>query len=182
MDQEEIIEHIQSGDVGVLPTDTLYGLVGSALIPETVEKIYALKHRNPEKPLIVLIADIVDVEQFGCVLSKKLIKQLETYWPGPTSIILPTLDETFDYLDRGTHSVAFRLPNNDDLCDLIRQTGPIVAPSANKEGEPPAATIDAAKKIFGSSISFYQDGGTLKGKPSQLIELDEEGKTTLLRG
>jgi L-threonylcarbamoyladenylate synthase len=180
---------LQEGGVGVLPTDTLYGLVGSALMPDTIERIYKLKERNSQKPLIVLISDIEQLEQFGIELSEVLTEQLAAYWPqssrvperdaprdelGAYSIILPTLDDQFEYLSCNTDTIAFRLPDNDELRELIRVIGPIVAPSANPEGFPPATTIDAARKYFGTDVDFYVDGGALTGKPSTILAFDDD--------
>ncbi|NUQ57634.1 MAG: Sua5/YciO/YrdC/YwlC family protein, partial [Candidatus Paceibacter sp.] len=67
---------------------------------------------------------------------------------------------------------AFRLPNDEYLRDLISQTGPLVAPSANLEGMPPATTIDAAEKYFGDKVDFYLDGGKAESSPSKLIKIE----------
>lgn len=174
MDISTITDVIKDGGVGVIPTDTIYGVVGSAILPDTVERIYQLKRRDKNKPLIVLISDIEQCEQFGIELSEKLIAQLENYWPGTYSIILPTLDDQFEYLSKNTDAIAFRLPDNEELLDLIRETGPIVAPSANVEGMAPATTIEEARKYFGTDVDFYIDGGELIGKPSTLLEFDGE--------
>ena len=179
MNDENIAAIISSGGVGVLPTDTLYGLVGSALNPDVVDRIYELKRRDPKKPLIVLISDIASLEQFGVLLSDQLAKQLESYWPGPYSIILPTIDDQFEYLSRGKDTIAFRLPQKQELIDLITITGPLVAPSANVEGLPPATTIESARRYFGTDIDFYVDDGELDGKASTLIEFDGEEVHTI---
>ncbi|OGZ07859.1 MAG: threonylcarbamoyl-AMP synthase [Candidatus Lloydbacteria bacterium RIFCSPLOWO2_01_FULL_50_20] len=168
---EQIVRALGEGCVGILPTDTLYGIVGSALLPETVERIYTLKERDPQKPLIVLVADIDDLERFGVVLSDRLSAHLNTYWPGPYSIILPTADDDFDYLHRGLGTIAFRLPDKEELRKLLREAGPIVAPSANIEGQPPAQTIEQAQKYFGTAVDFYIDGGEIDGKPSTILDL-----------
>ncbi len=181
MDADDVVDQIHTGAVGVLPTDTLYGLVGSALIPETVEKIYEIKKRSPEKPLIVLISSIDDLERFGVVVSDALRIRLEEFWPGPVSIILPTIDETFEYLSRGQGTIAFRLPDNDELLEFLAATGPLVAPSANPEGLPPAETIAEAKEYFGDSANFYLEGGQKHGKPSRLVVIDEDGNVSTLR-
>lgn len=172
MRQAEIVGLLHAGGVGVLPTDTIYGLVGSALMPKTIERVYKLKKRSPDKPLIVLIADIEELEQFGVVLSEKLIAQLHHYWPGAHSIILPTIDEDFFYLHRGGGTIAFRLPDKENLRELIQKTGPLVAPSANIEGKSPAQTIEQARKYFGTDVAFYIDGGELIGKPSTILEFN----------
>lgn len=169
MDEQEIIEIIHTGGVGVYPTDTLYGLVGSALLPDTVDRIYDLKRRDPNKPLIVLIRDISDLEQFGVELSESLVERLTSYWPGPNSIILPVIDDQFEYLSRGTDSIAFRLPDKESLRDLLEATGPLVAPSANVEGLPPAPTIEEARRFFGTDVDFYIDEGELDGNPSSVM-------------
>jgi L-threonylcarbamoyladenylate synthase len=179
MDISNITESINEGGVGIIPTDTIYGLVGSALLPDTIDRIYQLKRRHKNKPLIVLIADIDQLEQFGIELSERLIEQLKSYWPGAYSIILPTIDDQFEYLSRNTDAIAFRLPDNEELRDLIRGTGPIVAPSANVEGLAPATTIEEARKHFGTDVDFYIDGGELTGKPSTLLEFDGEEVSTL---
>lgn len=171
-EMQDALNELQQGGVGVLPTDTIYGLVGSALLSETVERIYELRRRDPKKPMIVLISGIQDLEQFGIVLSAKLIEQLKKYWPGPYSIILPTIDEQFEYLHRGSDRIAFRVPDKPELLLLLEQTGPLVAPSANMEGMPPARTIPEARRYFGTDIEFYIDEGELDQKASTLLEID----------
>lgn len=174
MDTSAIAESIIEGGVGIIPTDTIYGLVGSALLPDTVDRIYQLKRRDKNRPLVVLISDIDQMEQFGIELSERLLTQLESYWPGAYSIILPTIDDQFEYLSRNTDAIAFRLPDNEELRELIRETGPIVAPAAHVDGTAPATTIAEARKHFGTDVDFYIDGGELSGKPSTLIEFDGE--------
>lgn len=171
-DTTAIVESILNGGVGVIPTDTLYGLVGSALNPDAVDRIYDLKQRDPKKPFIVLISDIEELEQFGVIVSDELTSRLGAYWPGPYSVILPTIDDQFEYLDRGRGGIAFRLPANDTLRALLRKTGPLVAPSANVEGGAPAGTAHEAKSYFGTDVDFYIEGEELRGSPSTLIEFD----------
>src|SRR3989344_8321027 len=173
------INCLKNGGVGVLPTDTLYGLVGSAFSPVAVEKIYRLKKRDPKKPLIVLISDWQDLEKFGVEISVADKKILEKYWPGPFSVILPVYPakgdgvarNNFEYLDCSTNTISFRWPKDERLQKILKETGPLVAPSANPEGLPPATTIAEAKKYFGNAVDFYQNGGKITNKPSTLIKL-----------
>ena len=81
----------------------------------------------------------------------------------------------FEYLHRGTAALAFRVPKSAWLRKLLQKTGPLIAPSANFEGEPPALSFRAAKKYFGKSVDFYVDAGRLISKPSTLIKI-EKGK------
>ena len=175
MDKEQVIEILQEGGVGVMLTDTLYGLVGSALASDTVERIYTLKKRDINKPVIVLIPEVEDVERFGVVLSEELLEQLSSYWPGTYSIVLPAIDEEFEFLSRGTDTIAFRVPDDEELREILRETGPLVAPSANTEGNPPATNIEMAQKYFFELVDFYLDGGDVEGRASTLIRINEDG-------
>ncbi len=176
----EAIDILNSGGIGILPTDTLYGIVGRADLPTTVERIYGLKDRNLSKPFIILISSTKDLEKFDIQLSSKESDILERYWPGKVSVILNTKDSSFDYLTRGGRDLAFRLPDKKDLIDLIAKTGPLVAPSANPEGERPAETIEEAKSYFKGKVDFYMDEGELRGEPSTLITL-KDGEVSVLR-
>ncbi len=174
------IDILKEGGIGVIPTDTLYGLVGQALSQVAVDRIYALKQRPPQKPCIILVSSIEDLEQFGVDLDMETHEILKELWPGPTSIILPIKADHLSYLDRGTHTLAFRLPDNIDLVKLLSLTGPLIAPSANPDSQPPAETIDQAQAYFGPHVDFYVDGGRRNGSPSRLIKL-ENGQMTVLR-
>lgn len=181
--EEELIDLLKKGRVAVMPTDTIYGLVGSALNPDTVSRVYKIKNRNKEKPCIILIGSTGELKRFGINLSEKQNKVLEQYWLSsrPTSIILPCPSGDFSYLDCGSGSMAFRLPALENLRSFLLQTGPLVAPSANPENMPPAGNIEEAKKYFGDSVDFYMDGPVLKNKPSRLVRLDEDGSVSIIR-
>ncbi len=169
-----------AGGIGVMPTDTIYGLVGSALRRRTVERVYRLRKRDPKKPMIVLIAAPEDVWHFGAKLDARAKKLLRKVWPGKVSVILTCSRGKFSYLHRGTKALAFRVPKPAWLHTLLLKTGPLVAPSANREGEPPACTIREAKRYFGTRAAFYLDHGRLDGKPSALVQI-RNGKIVVLR-
>lgn len=162
---------LSRGGVGVLMTDTMYGIVGSALHKKTVERIYKVRNRDLKKPMIILIGSFDDLALFGVKPSAGVRAVLHRLWPGPVSIVLPCKAKKFEYLHRGTHSLAFRLPNNVPLRKLLGEVGPIVAPSANQEGKRPAWSIREAKKYFGETVDFYVDSGTQKGVPSTIVQI-----------
>jgi len=191
--KNQVIKILQRGGIGVLPTDTIYGLAGRALDKNAVSRIYAVKKRSPEKPLIVLISSLSDLKLFGVELNKKTGSILRKLWPGEVSIILPVKYKKFFYLHHGAKSLAFRLPAKTQLISILRQTGPLVAPSANPEGLPPAINIAEARKYFESSpflplrkgenkrrLDFYFGSGKLEAEPSTLIKIID-GKIEVLR-
>ena len=163
------VEILKSGGLVVAPTDTLYGVLASASDPLAVEKVYELKKRNPDKPLIVLLHDPSLLEEFGVALTPAQQELLLKNWPGKVSIVFDC-DPGLEYLHRGTNSLAFRMPQNQELLDLLAQTGPLVAPSANPEGEEPAATAEEARVYFKEGVDLYLDGATLTSRPSKLVD------------
>jgi L-threonylcarbamoyladenylate synthase len=178
---ENLKKVLKKNGVAVIPTDTIYGIVGRALAPETVSRIYDLKKRAPEKPCIILIGNITELEKFNINLPLEQKKILLRYWPGPVSIILDCPGEKFAYLHRGTKTLAFRLPAQESLKALLLEAGPLIAPSANPEGMMPAEDIKEAKKYFGNSVDYYMDRGRIVGKPSKLIKLNKDGTINIIR-
>ncbi len=178
---KEIIRILKEGGIGVIPTDTIYGLVGCALIPETVERLYQVRKRSPEKPFIILIREVKDLQIFGIREDGEEVKIAKKSWPGKVSIILPCNDPKFEYLHRGTKTLAFRLPDNKTLSEILKETGPLIAPSANHEGKPFAPTIEEAKKYFGNDVDFYEDGGRMESQPSVILKI-VGSEITIIRG
>lgn len=176
-----IASHLLTGQVVVMPSDTIYGTLGLAQNRITVSHIYDLKERTPTKPVIILISSLKDLSIFGIKPTRYQKSKLNEYWPGTVSFILSCKGPKFEYLHRGTHTLAFRLPDDELLVSLIRSTGPLAAPSANPEGHPPAKNIAEAKTYFREKIELYVDGGEMVAPPSTLVSLIKN-KITVLRG
>lgn len=159
---------LKQGKIGVMPTDTLYGLLASAFDERAVNRVYELKGRLADKKCIILISSIDDLKSFNVVLTGEQQTILNRLWPGQVSVVLPC-------------GLAFRLPDDPQLISFLKESGPCIAPSANPEGLPPAETIEEARKYFGDKVDFYIDGGKRSGLASTLINLDEGGNITVLR-
>lgn len=179
MAYEKEIKLIKKGGIGVFPTDTLYGIVGSAHSKPVVERIYIAKGRSNHKPFIILISSVNDLKKFDIKINKKQKEYLESVWPGPVSVILPCKTKKFEYLHRGKKSLAFRLPKKKKVLEFIKKTGPLVAPSANPQNQIPAHTISEAKDYFGGDMDFYINGGLLGAKPSKIVFLTDKGVRVL---
>lgn len=177
---ERVVSLLKSGKIGVLPTDTLYALAGSALDPVAVERIYTVRKRDADRPLIILIHDGHEIERFGISAKKGPGVAAQRYWPGKVSIVLPCPEEKFAYLHRGGKTLAFRVPDKQDLLAILKETGPLVAPSANPQDKLPALTILEARNYFGDNVDFYVDAGMLVSEPSTLIEI-RPNKILILR-
>jgi len=178
--KKENIKILKEGGIGVVMTDTIYGVLGSAFKPKTVEKIYILRKRDKKKPFIILISSKKDLQKFGIKINKDIRKILDKYWPGKVSVILPSPSSKFNYLHRGKKTLAFRLPKNKKLKDILKKTGPLVAPSANLEGKSPAKNIKEAKIYFAKKVDFYESGKKSNSNPSKIIII-KNGKELVLR-
>jgi L-threonylcarbamoyladenylate synthase len=183
----QAVDALTRGGIGVMPTDTIYGIVASAFDPKVVARIYGLRRRNFKKPMVILIGSLGDLKLFGIRLDMKTRRVIKKWWPGKVSVVLKAAGnkrcaagKRFKYLHRGTGTLAFRMPKPAWLRKFLRKTGPLVAPSANLEGEPPAKTVREARKYFGGKADFYLDGGTLVSEPSTLVRI-EKGKAVVLR-
>ncbi|MEW5805377.1 MAG: L-threonylcarbamoyladenylate synthase [Patescibacteria group bacterium] len=177
---------LREGVIAVMPTDTIYGICGSALNRKTVEKIYQLKQRSPGKPMIILISDLAELSLFGVKPSLKELKILKKLWPGRISIILPIKNkdkkESLFYLHRGTSGLSFRLPKDKFLLKILKISGPVVAPSANLEDKEPAGTINQARKYFGNSVVYYAGKKVYSKEPSTLIRFSNRKIEVLRKG
>ncbi len=178
---EKVAMLLKSGAIGVIPTDTIYGICGLAFNKKIVEKIYKLRKRNPNKPFIILISSIYDLKKFGVKLSNYQKKFLIKVWPGKVSVILKCPLKKFVYLHRGTKTLAFRMPKNKELEKILKIAGPLIAPSANLEGNKPAKNIKEARKYFGDKV-FYYNGGNMAGKSSTLIDSTAKEIMVLRKG
>ncbi len=171
---------IQEGMVGVIPTDTIYGIVSSIYYEEAVDRVYKVKRRNRDKPCIVLIDKIERLSDLGVDLAedKTALEILESVWPGPVSIIFEVREAPW-HLTRGTYSMAFRLPNNDQLLEFLKVSGPVIAPSANVEGMGSAISVQEAGLYFGNEIDFYVDEGERPYFASRLVKISDGDLITL---
>ncbi|MCS7184035.1 MAG: L-threonylcarbamoyladenylate synthase [Patescibacteria group bacterium] len=183
---------LKEGTIGLIPTDTIYGICGSALKKNVVEKIYQLRRRSPQKPMIILISDYGWLKNFGILLNLKEKEILNKIWPGKISVILKiknkNLIKKLTYLHRGTKTLSFRFPKLKWLQNLLKISGPLVAPSANWEGYEPAKTIKEAKKYFGKEVFYLEIKKNFKSDkrrkylPSTLIRLENSNIEILRKG
>ncbi|HEY1835709.1 MAG TPA: L-threonylcarbamoyladenylate synthase [Candidatus Saccharimonadales bacterium] len=179
LQDEPLVAAIKNGAVGVLPTDTIYGLAAVAGNTLAVSRLYALKSRE-HKPGTVIAASIDQLVDLG--IKRRYLKAVEQFWPGAVSVIIPTGDE-LDYLRQGVPGLAIRIPADETLRRLLEQTGPLLTSSANQPGEPPANNIAEAQKYFGGQVDFYVDGDDLSGRPpSTIIRIVDDAIEVLRQG
>lgn len=179
------IENIlQSGGVAVIPTDTIYGMVARAFDKRAVDRVYRVRGRDEKKPCIILVSSFADLNTLGIKINKEQNNFLEKNWPGKVSVVLPCNLKKFEYLHRGTHTLAVRMVGgrNKHLLNLIKKVGPIIAPSANPQGLPPARNRREARKYFGDNVDSYICYGLRVGSPSTLVDMNNSEIKILRQG
>ena len=169
---------INKGSVGVIPTDTVYGVCAKASNVDAVTRMYKLKKRE-NKPGTLIAESIDQLVSLG--IRKRYLTAVKDYWPGAISVILP-VDDSLNYLHQGKQSLAVRIPNNNNLISLLIKTGPLITSSANLPGKKPAVNIKEAKKYFNDNVDFYLDGGDINNKPSTVIRIIDDAVVILREG
>jgi L-threonylcarbamoyladenylate synthase len=126
--RDEAIAVLLQGGVGVMPTDTVYGLVARAVDPRAVERLYALKQRE-HKPGTVVAANVGQLVELG--VDERHLGLVTRWWPNPLSVVCAAGDD-LGYLHQGLDSLAVRVPADDWLRALLEQTGPLVTSSGDR--------------------------------------------------
>ncbi len=175
---EKAVDILRKGGIAVVPTDTIYGIVGDATNVKAVARIYKLR-RPSGRPFILLLPDPIWLVKLGLVFDRKVVELLMRV-KGLT-VVLKRKSKIPLYLTRGYDSLAVRIPHSSLLKSmLLKLNKPVVAPSVNPEGKKPAFTVDEAYRYFGEKIDVYIDRGKLRGSPSTIIRV-EGNKVKFLR-
>lgn len=165
----QIAKLLREGRVALLPTDTIYGFHATALDPEAVERIVAIKGREETKPFVVIAASLDQLTSLGITASAETMEALEAIWPAPLTAILP-LQRPIP-ASRGLSTLAVRIPALEWLRQLTTETGPLVSTSANRSGEPPVKSPSDLAPDLHQRIDAVIDAGELAGAPSVIVDL-----------
>ncbi|MDP2241518.1 MAG: L-threonylcarbamoyladenylate synthase [Burkholderiales bacterium] len=173
---------LRAGGLVAFPTETVYGLGADASSLEAVKKIFAAKGRPHDHPLIVHIADAVQLANWARDIPPAAGKLAKKFWPGPLTIILRRSAMATDLVTGGQDTVALRVPSHPVAQALLRAFGGgIAAPSANRFGRVSATTAAHVRSEFGAAVECVLDGGAADvGIESTIVDLSGD-KPTLLR-
>jgi len=172
---------IAAGGLVAFPTETVYGLGANALNGRAVQRIFQAKGRPADNPLIVHVADPAEVEQVAH-LNETATKLMQTFWPGPLTLVLPKKPNVPDEVTAGLDTVAVRMPNHPVALTLIKAAAvPIAAPSANLSGRPSPTTVWHVLEDMTGNIAGVLDGGSCQlGVESTVLDISG-GTPTILR-
>ncbi len=169
-------EVIRQGGLVAFPTETVYGLGGDALNPESSRKIYAAKGRPSDNPLIVHIADMDMLEAIVEEIPESAYRLAQAFWPGPLTMILKKSDKVPLQTTGGLDTVAVRMPSHAVAQAFIREAGGYVAaPSANLSGKPSPTTAKYVVQDMDGRIDMIIDAdGVEIGLESTIVDMTGE--------
>jgi L-threonylcarbamoyladenylate synthase len=175
---------ISRGGVVAFRTDTFYGLGADPFNQQAVLAIRKLKGRDEAKPILVLIANVDDVDRFVAERSTLFDRVCERHWPGPLTLIGKARPELPEQLTAGTGTIGIRLPDDADVRDFVRVcSGALTATSANLSAQPAARTAQEVESYFPVGIELIIDGGDVNAtKPSTVLDLSGEEPQLIREG
>lgn len=142
----DLAERLRSGSAALIPTDTLPAL---ACLPRHARQIWTIKRRPPDKPLILMAADLEALQPLlGVTWQPDWLAMAARGWPGAVTLVLPALGELVDWLNPGGSSLGLRIPACEQARALLRLSGPLATTSANRSARPAATTAAEAAAIF----------------------------------
>lgn len=175
---------LREGGLVAFPTETVYGLGGDALNPESSRKIYAAKGRPSDNPLIVHICRWEDLGPIVSEIPAQAQKLAEAFWPGPLTMIFKKSEKVPKETTGGLDTVAVRFPDNRIAQALIDAAGGyIAAPSANRSGRPSPTLAKYCLEDLGGRVEMIIDGGQVGiGLESTIVDLTDAVPTILRPG
>lgn len=178
----EAAQIIKSGGLVAFPTETVYGLGANALDSAASKKIYSAKGRPSDNPLIAHISSLDMLDTLIWDMNLNAQKLIQTFWPGPLTLIFKKKDIVPFETTGGLLTVAVRMPSNKTALNLIQYAGvPIAAPSANSSGKPSPTSAEHVIRDLNGKIDMIIDGGEAEvGLESTIVDVSEE-KAHILR-
>ena len=163
---------LRTGQLVVLPTDTVYGVGADAFHPAGVASLLMAKGRGRDMPPPVLVGTMRAATALMEDLNASGKDLIEEFWPGGLTLVVRASRSLIWDLGDTKGTVAVRMPLHELALDLLKETGPLAVSSANLAGEPPATTADGAQQQLGDAVSVYLDGGPCPGEvPSTIVDV-----------
>ena len=181
MNVDKIVDVLNNGGIVITPTDTIYGIMGDALNEDVIKKVFNIKKRPFNKPLILLMDSFEMVESYTEEISEKERKLMHRFWPGLVTFIVRKNDKISDLITAGNDTVGIRIPDNKDLLEIIRKLKrPVISTSANITGTEVITSTKLLEKDLVDNIDYIEDGGEVNEVSSTIVKVDDD-KLIILR-
>lgn len=179
---EHAAELLRAGQVVAVPTETVYGLAAAINQPAALTRVFALKQRPANHPLIVHLAEAAELSNYAHPIPDCAWTLATHFWPGPLTLVLPKTTRVPDAVTGGQTSVAVRVPAHPTMRELIRRTGaPLAAPSANPFGALSPTRAAHVQRYFNRQVPIVDGGPCSVGLESTIVQVNQDGTLRLLR-
>lgn len=159
-DLDQALAVLRAGGLVAIPTETVYGLAADAMNPDAVRRIFAVKQRPIDHPLIVHIAAAEQLGDWAAAIPPAAAVLADACWPGPLTLLVPRAAQVLDIVTGGLPTVGARVPAHPlTLALLDRFGGGLAAPSANRFGRVSPTTAEHVRADLGDDVDFVLDGG-----------------------
>ena len=181
---KDAVDVLRAGGLVVFPTETVYGLGANALDVSAVHKVYEVKGRPSDNPLIVHVSSLEDVNQFTSSIPPKGLRLAKKYWPGPLTLVLNRKNDIPDVVTAGLNTVAIRVPDHPVTIELLKQfNGGLVGPSANISGRPSPTTVNHVLQDLEGKVDIILDAGSTNiGVESTVVDVTTDPPHVLRLG
>jgi len=175
-------EVIKNGGIVAFPTETYYGLAADPFNPKTLARLFQIKKRNQDKPILTLIQQTSQLALLTDEIPVLFRPLMRDFWPGPVTMIFPCHPHLSELLTGGTKTIGIRISSH-PMAMLLGQEveRPITATSANISGCPAAVTAQEVRLQLGGSVDLIIDGGPTPGGCGSTIVSQMDGRLTLVR-
>jgi len=183
-DFEHALQCLRQGGIVAYPTETFYGLAVDPENEQAITALYALKGREEQKPISLIIQDVTQLSSLACSFPEGYKSLIDSFWPGPLTLIFPAQKHISSVLTGGGRSLAIRISSHPVARKLCESWGgALTATSANISGEAPLVSAQDIHDMFGEKLSFVLDGGlTPGGQGSTIVHCsDREKECTVIR-
>lgn len=181
MDIEKLAKIINDGNLAIVPTDTVYGIIGDATNERAIKKVYNIKKRKYSKPLIIMVSSLDMLYEYTKDINEKEKELINKFWPGKLTILLPKNDKVSNLITAGGPLVGVRYANNKPLNDLMNLINkPLISTSANLADEKTITSIDMLEEDIINNVAYIYDTGKIENASSTIVRVID-GKVNILR-
>ena len=178
----DVVNTLNNDGIVVFPTETVYGIAGSSLSEVAIDKIYKAKNRPREKAINIMLADKKDINKYAVVKSKVEQNIIDTYMPGPITLILEKKEDFGKGFTLSDNTIGIRIPDNEIAQAILKRLEyPIIAPSANISGKESGVDAIEIKEDFYNTVDIIIDGGRIKDAEASTIVKVESERVVVLR-
>jgi L-threonylcarbamoyladenylate synthase len=181
---QKAVEVLKAGGLVAFPTESFYGLAVNIMDPAAIQRLFEVKGRGPDQPILLLLGSLLDLEQYAAQVPPSARPLIRRFWPGGLTLIFEAARDLSPLLTAGTGKIGLRLSSHPLATGLAQAFGkPITGTSANLSGMPALSSAQAVLDSLGDQVDLVLDGGqTSGGLGSTILDMTADPPRILREG